>query len=225
MVSGIKFGLTRALFTKDPQDTELGKKILQYSVLMIDEIGFESFTFKKLAKKIGSAEKSIYRYFDNKHLLLLFLTSWYWEWVHYLININIKNLHDPHEQLAIAIRNIVHATSENASTEYINENLLHRVIVNEGSKAYHTVAVDAENKVGLFLSYKELTQTLAGIILKINPSFPYPLSLASNLFEMSNNQFYFSEHLPQLTDICLGADRDEQMIKMLIFYAEKLVSE
>ena len=89
---------------------------------MIDSIGIESFTFKKLATEIGSAEKSIYRYFDNKHNLLLFLTSWYWEWVHYLIAVNTKNIEQPTKKLDIIIDNIVHATSENPLTEYINEN-------------------------------------------------------------------------------------------------------
>ena len=69
----IKFDLSESLYNKDPQESELGKKILEHSIIMLNEIGFESFTFRKLALKIGSAEKSIYRYFDNKHLLFFFL--------------------------------------------------------------------------------------------------------------------------------------------------------
>ena len=77
--------------------------------------------------------------------------------------------------------------------------------------------------MGLFLSYKTLTNTVAEIIFEINPNFPYALILASNLFEMSNNQVYFSEHLPKLTDISCGPNREE-VISMLSFYAKKLLA-
>ena len=128
----IKFDINNSLYNKDPQETSLGKRIIQHSIILINDIGFESFTFRKLASEIGSAEKSIYRYFENKHLLLLFLTSWYWEWVHYLISINLKNIEDPNVKLVKVINNLVRATSENPTNKYINENILHRVVIHEG---------------------------------------------------------------------------------------------
>lgn len=212
------------MFKQDPQETELGKKILEHSILMIDEIGFEAFTFRKLALCIGSAEKSIYRYFENKHLLLLFLTSWYWEWVHYLIYINLKNITDPDIKLEIAITNLVHATSENPMNKYINENILHKVVIKEGGKSYHIKAVDEENRAGLFLSYKSMVQLITGIIEEINPDFQYSTSLASNLFEMSNNQIYFAEHLPELTSLKCTKKQDEDLIDMLNCFAKKILS-
>lgn len=219
MVHDIKFQLNKHFYKRDPQETVLGKKILTHSILLINDIGFEAFNFKKLARKIGSAEKSIYRYFDNKHFLLLFLSSWYWEWVHYLININSKNIDDPKRKLAIAIKNIVEASSDNPLNQYINENILHRVIINEGVKSYHTCAVDQENKAGLFLSYKSVVGTVASIISEVNPNFPYSISLASNLFEMANNQVYFAEHLPKITSI----KNEKELTKMLIHFTDKLL--
>ena len=224
MILGIKFNLNSGLYNRDPQDTKLGQNILRYGIELIDGLGFESFTFKKLAIKIGSTEASIYRYFDNKHSLLLFLTCWYWEWVHYLIQINLKNIEDPKRKLKIIIEQLVHASSENTITEYINENLLHRIIINEGSKAYHTHKVDQENDIGIFLGYKDVVKRIADIIAEINPQFPYKYSLASNLFEMTNNQIYFAEHLPRLTDIQDGEDIDAQLISMLNYFVDKLLS-
>lgn len=224
MAVDIKFRLNESLFNRDPQETVLGRKILQHSILLMNEIGFESFTFKKLAKEIGSAERSIYRYFENKHLLLLFLNSWYWEWVHYLISINIKNIDDPKAQLKIIIENIVAATSENPLTTYINENILHRIIINEGSKSYHTFNVDDENKVGLFLSYKHLVEKIAKVIKKANPKFKYEISLASNLFEMSNNQIYFAQHLPRLSSLKNSKSIEKDLIKMMSTFVDKLLT-
>ncbi|MEM9835586.1 MAG: TetR/AcrR family transcriptional regulator [Bacteroidota bacterium] len=223
MVLDIRFQVNQSLYNKDPQETELGQKILKYSIILIDQIGIESFNFKKLAQKIHSTETSIYRYFDNKHALLLFLTSWYWEWVHYLIKINMKNIEDPVRKLKVVIQNIVNATAENPLTTYINENLLHRIIIQEGSKAYHTHAVDDENEVGVFQSYKELVNTVACVIGEVNANFVYKNSLASNLFEMANNQMYFAQHLPRLTDLKNQQGDYQELQEMLEYFVFKLL--
>lgn len=220
----ITFDLNKSLYLRDPQETSLGKRIIEHSIILMDRIGFEAFTFRKLAKEIGSAEKSIYRYFDNKHLLLLFLTSWYWEWVHYLIKINIKNISEPKKKLEIAVNNIVHATSENPMNKYINENLLHKLIINESGKAYHIKAIDEENKAGLFYAYKAVVKTVAEIIREVNPQFEYCTSLSSNLFEMANNQIYFAEHLPKLTSIKCSKKQDEALADMLLHFSSKILA-
>jgi len=221
----IRFELCKSLCHRDPQETELGKKIIEHSIVLIDSIGFEAFTFKKLAQKIGSTEKSIYRYFENKHLLLVFLTSWYWEWVKYLIDINIKNIESPTMKLKIAIKNLVIATAENPGNKYINENLLHKVVIQEGGKAYHIYAVDDENKAGMFHSYKKLVKLVADIILEIDPKFKYSLSLSSNLFEMANNQVFFAKHLPKLSSVSSGIRMNQDLIDMLWHFSAKILNQ
>lgn len=224
MSFAVSFELNDKMFLKDPRETEVGRRIIQNSIELIEELGFEKFTFRKLAKRIHTTEASVYRYFENKHVLLIYLVSWYWEWVNYLIEIGIMNVSDACTKLKIVIDNIVDASMENPAVSYVNERLLHNIVISEGSKAYHTKNVDSENKDGLFLSYKNLTLKVAEIICEINPAFPYPRSLASNLFEMANNQIYFAHHLPRLTDI---KDRDAQHseIKQLLeFYLFKLLN-
>jgi len=223
MIAGIKFKVNESLYSRDPQDTDLGKRILRHSIVLIDQIGLENFTFKKLAIEIQSTEASVYRYFDNKHQLLLFLTSWYWQWVQYLIKIHTMNVDNPVKRLKIIIKSIINATSENALTEYINENLLHNIIINEGSKAYHTHDVDKENKSGIFSSYKDLSEIIAQAILDINGKFPYPNSLASNMLEMANNQIYFAKHLPRLTDVKVPKGNMSQLEEMMEYFVLKLV--
>lgn len=130
----IKISLNEGLYLKEPQDSKLGRKIIQYSIILIDEYGFESFTFKKLAEKINSTEASIYRYFENKHLLLIFLVNWYWEWVSYLITINTMNVEDPRRKLRIIIHSFVSAPKDNPGVEYVNESKLHNIVISEGGK-------------------------------------------------------------------------------------------
>lgn len=225
MAIGIKFELNKHLFIRDPQETKLGRKIIKHSILLIDEIGIEAFTFKKLAEQMESTEASVYRYFVNKHLLLIYIVSWYWEWVNYLIEINTLNIEDPERRLRIAISNIVDASKENPAIDYVNENILHRIVIAEGTKAYHSKSVDEENKEGLFLNYKQLAEKVAAIISEVNPDFPYPRALASNLFEMANNQIYFAQHLPRLTDIKVQKDNFCEVEKMLTYFTFQLLEK
>jgi hypothetical protein len=219
----IKMTLNAGLYLREPQDSKLGRNIIQNSILLIDEFGFESFTFKKLAEKIGSTEASIYRYFENKHLLLLFLVNWYWEWVNYLIFFNTMNVEDSRKKLRIIIHSFVSASKDNPSVEYVNESKLHNIVISEGGKAYHTKDVDDENSKGFFSSYKNLATTVSQVISEINSDFKYPFALATNLFEMSNNHIYFAKHLPKLTDISVKENDVNEVENMLNYFADKLL--
>ena len=220
----IKISLNSGLYLKEPQDSKLGRNIIKHSILMIDKFGFESFTFKKLAEEINSTEASIYRYFENKHLLLLFLVNWYWEWVRYLIRINTINIEDPKKKLEIIIHSFVYASKENPGVDYVNESKLHRIVISEGNKTYHTKEVDNENSKGFFKSYKDLAESVSIVIIQINPTFKYPFSLATNLFEMSNNHIFFAKHLPRLTDISVSKNEVDEVESMLNYFANKLLS-
>lgn len=224
MSIGIKFTLNEHLYLRDPQDSKLGKKIIKESIVLIDEIGFEAFTFKKLAKQMQSTEASVYRYFENKHVLLIYLVSWYWEWMSYLIDFNTMNIEDHERGLKIVIRTIVDASRENPAIDYVNETILHRIVISEGSKAYHTKHVDEENKHGIFKTYKDLIQKVANIILKVQPNFKYPRSLASNLFEMANNHIFFAQHLPRLTDIEVQEDNYTEVSEMMEYFTFRLLA-
>lgn len=219
----IKISLNEGIYLKDPQDSPLGRNIIKHSILLIEDLGFEGFNFKKLAQEIGSTEASVYRYFENKHSLLIYLVSWYWEWVAYLIKINTINIDNPKKKLEIIIHAFISASVDDPITDYVDENKLHSLIIAEGTKAYRTKEVDEENGKGIFKHYKRLITLVAGVILEINPTFEYPYALASNLFEMSNNHIYFANHLPKLTDIELEKNIYSEVEKMLNFFAAKLL--
>ena len=223
MAVGIRITLNEKLYLRDPQQTTLGEKLIKESIILIDEIGFEAFNFKKLAKVMGSTEASVYRYFENKHYLLIYLVSWYWEWVNYLIVINTMNIEDPKRRLKIIIETLVYASKDNPSIDYVNESILHRLIISEGTKAYHTKEVDKENTDGFFINYKNLCSKVADVISEIKPDFPYPHTLASNLFEMANNHIYFAQHLPSLTDVVVKDENFDEVEEMLEHFAFNLL--
>ena len=97
----IQIIINDGLFVKDPESTDLGKKIISKSIELIEELGFEAFTFKKLGQAIGSPESSVYRYFESKHQLLVYLICWYWSWVEYKLVFGTVNQQSSHEKLKI----------------------------------------------------------------------------------------------------------------------------
>ncbi len=202
-VSGVRVTLhvDEKLFGKDPNSSEMGRRILEHSILLIDEIGFESFTFRKLAQRIGSTEATVYRYFPSKQRLLLYLTSWYWNWMEYRLLLATSNVVSAEQRLRLALRELTQPIVADDATPHIDEGALYRVVVAESSKAYLNRAVDDENREGLFRSYKRLCRSVADIIAEINPDYRYPAALVSTVMESSHMQKYFAEHLPALTDV------------------------
>lgn len=201
MAVSIQVQLNEKLFLKDPQQTDIGKAILSQSIIMIDRLGIEEFTFKKLASEINSTEATIYRYFENKHKLLVYLISWYWAWLEYLIDFRTANINDPEIKLKTIIQIIAESVRNDPATLPIDESILHRIVISESAKAYLTKHVDDENKEGYFMNFKTLCKKISTAILEINPGYAFSRSLASTVIGAAHEQIYFSEHLPSLSDI------------------------
>lgn len=197
----IHIDVDEKLFLKDPNSSELGLRILTNSIELIDQIGFEAFTFKKLAARIDTSEPSVYRYFESKHKLLLYLLAWYWNWLDYKLMVATSNIESSDERLRVAIRILSQPIKPDPNFEHIDESALYRIVVAESSKVYLIKEVDQVNQQGLFLSYKRLCNRVALIVSEINPDYRFPHALISTLIESSHDQKFFAEHLPSLTDI------------------------
>ena len=188
------------LYVRNPDSSKLGQKIITTSIEMINQLGFEKFTFKKLSTQIQSTESSVYRYFENKHQLLLYLTSWYWNWMFYKIYMATVNIDSSIIKLKNAIDILTKDTKEDEAILYVNEILLNKIIITESSKAIHTKNVDKENENGCFESYKKVINKVADLVLEINPNFQYAHMLVATVIEGAQQQQYYINHLPSLTD-------------------------
>lgn len=214
----IQVDIERQLYLKDPNSSELGLKIIRHSIEMIDEMGFESFTFKKLAVRVEATEPSVYRYFENKHKLLLYLLSWYWNWMYYQLMLATSNIISPEERLRAALRLISRPIEKDSNFEHIDETALYRIVVAESSKVYLVKEVDKVNKAGLFVGYKRLCNQIAAIIAEINPRYRFPRALISTVVESSHDQKFFAEHLPSLTDVSRAGGQDAtEFLEELVF--------
>ncbi len=197
----LKIEVNSLIYLKDPASSELGRNILSSSLLMIDEMGMECFTFRKLAKLLNTTESSIYRYFESKHKLLLYFYNWYWAWMEYNILFSTNNLSSPKEKLQIAINILCNPVEDNNQVEApLNLVILNKIVISESCKAYFSKEVDEENKAGFFLSFKRVARLLESFIYEIDQLYDYSHTLIATCMEGILHQQYFSQHLPSLSD-------------------------
>jgi AcrR family transcriptional regulator len=200
ILSNIIIAVNDKLYVKNPETSDLGKKIIEQSILLIDEIGFENFTFKKLGEKINSNESSIYRYFESKHKLMLYLSSWYWGWMEYKLVFATNNLANPMEKLKKAIAIVTEKVEDDSNTLHINESILNKIIIQEFTKTLLTKEVDEENKEGFFIVYKRIINRIIEFITEVNPKYTFAKSLASTVVEGALHQHFLKEHLKTITN-------------------------
>lgn len=200
IISNFKVNVSPMMYLKDPETSELGKKIIEHSIDLIDDVGFDNFTFKKLGERIGSNESSIYRYFENKHKLLLYLSSWYWGWIEFKLLLFTANVNNPVERLCKAIEIITEETINDKNHPHINEVKLHQIVISEFSKSYLTKEVDEENKNGYFLIYKRVINYIISIAQEVNPEYPFTKSLISLIVEGSLHQHFLKNHFKTITN-------------------------
>ncbi|QLG45662.1 TetR/AcrR family transcriptional regulator [Costertonia aggregata] len=214
LLQSVKIDINDKIYIKDPESSDLGKRIIKQSILMIYEMGFESFTFKKLGTKIKSNESSIYRYFENKHKLLLYLTSWYWGWLEYQLVFSTNGISNAEEKLRKAIEIVTKSTEEDSAFSHINEVMLNNIVINEYSKSYLTKEVDTENKEGYFVIYKRLVNRISDMIAAVDENYTYPSSLASTILEGSLHQHFLKNHFKSLTNCHKSTSPTEYFIDL-----------
>lgn len=200
MLSNIKIQVNDKIYVKDPESSALGKKMIKESIILIDEIGFDHFTFKKLGERIGSNESSVYRYFENKHKLLVYLSSWYWSWMEYKLLFATTNISEPLDKLIKAITIVTEKIEDDMATDHINESVLNKIIITEFTKTFLTKEVDDENKQGFFLIYKRVINRIVEMVIEVNPDYKYPKSFVSNIVEGALHQHFLRGHLKTITD-------------------------
>jgi AcrR family transcriptional regulator len=216
ILSNLKIVVPEKIYVKDPESSTLGKRIVENSIILIDKIGFDAFTFKKLGALIGSNESSIYRYFESKHNLLLYLSSWYWAWIEYQLVFETHSISDKKEKLKIAINIVSRTTKKDSKFSHINEVFLNNIIINENSKSFLTKEVDQENKDGYFVVYKRIVQRLRDMIQDAEPNYRFASCLASTIIDGSLHQHFLKDHFTSITDCKLDVNPSDFFINLTL---------
>lgn len=208
----IRIVVDEHLSLRDPQETELGRRLLSVAVEMIGEMGLEAFTFSKLARKCGSTEASVYRYFHNKHELLGYLVAWYWSWLDYQVNVRSNNIADASRRLNIILGVLAASTSGSDITPWMNEALLHRLVVSESGK----LQLAGQHTAARAYAHQEIfTRRIADAITGVHAGYKYPKALASLLIQQAHQQRWYAEHFPALTEVNVTNGNCKTLIKFL----------
>jgi AcrR family transcriptional regulator len=219
----LSFKLNNHIYLRDPETSELGKQIVKNAIDLIYELGFEHFTFKKLAVKMSTTEASIYRYFENKHRILLYILNWYWSFMEFLVDFTLQNIQSPKEKLTKIIELFTQSLPESVGQLDYNKSYLNQIVLSESSKVYLIKEVKEINTFQVFKPYKDLCNKISEVMLSLNPQYAFSRSLASTLIETAHSQQYFSKNLPRLTNI--SNDKDEKFVfnflSQIIFNALK----
>ncbi|MCX8472301.1 MAG: TetR/AcrR family transcriptional regulator, partial [Sediminibacterium sp.] len=195
------FKVNPKIYLKDPESSESGKEIIKHSIDLINKLGYEHFTFKKLADNINTTEATIYRYFINKYSLLLYILNWYWCYMEFLLSIKLINVLDKKEKLIIAIDLLTSPLYDLEGLNNYSKEALNEIVITESCKTYLIKEVSEINKNQVFKPYKDLCASIALIISENNETYKYPKSLATTIIESSHQQQFFSKNLIRLTDV------------------------
>lgn len=215
----LSFKINPNLYLKDPERSELGKMLIIKAIDLINQLGYEHFTFKKLALDIQTTEATIYRYFENKQKLLLYILNWYWSYLEFCLDYKITPIQSPEERLKEVISLLTGKLVLEIGEIPFNIHHLNLIVISESSKVYLVKEVTEINKIQLYKPYKDLCAKIANIIADYDPNYNFPKSLASSLIETAHAQRYFSVHLKGLTDVAnyKGNHYVEEFLENLLF--------
>ncbi len=217
MPTELRIHVNPALFQRDPEDTELGRKIIEESVNLIDSLGLEDFTLKKLATAIESTEASMYRYFENKHQLLFYLLSWYWTRLSYLYDSQTIRMEDPLERLRVGLQVLIDIVDDDPTTTHIDEAALSRIAVFEATKVYRSgTALEGKYREAIFEAHAEYCSRLVKAVKALNPDYPHPKALVSSVLFGLQRQIFYLMHLPEMTDLGVRGKK-KQAARLLEF--------
>jgi AcrR family transcriptional regulator len=169
---------------------------------MLGEGGFDAFTLKRLAHNLQTTESSVYRYFDNKHRLLVYHIKSYWEWLNEQVNIQCYNnkLHG-RKALETTFEIMCFPQANNWPREGVSYDCMHKILTHQSVKAYFSSYVDLENKDGAHQALKALVHIMSGWLREEVPDFEFPKSLINTLLTSVMMQPFYAEHLPSLTEL------------------------
>jgi hypothetical protein len=102
------------------------------------------------------------------------------------------------------LKTLVTFQNTNQEVQLLDEEMLSKVIIEEGVKSFLTKNIIVENKHKLFKPYKDICSLISDLIKEYNPRFKFSHSLATTIIEISHSHQFHAHYLPSLTDIKYG---------------------
>lgn len=190
--------LDKALYAKDPAISDIGKEILKHGVTILEHEGLEAFTFKKLAAAMNSTESTLYRYFNNKHQLLMYLCSWYWSYLEWKMAFATANIEEPEQKLDNALKVLIECSKN--TNDILDDSLLQKVVCAEWGKVFDAHHKEIDDLKGYYSSYNSLVERLSLILLENKKDLKGSHGLASAIIDTAMRELFFHFYLPSMND-------------------------
>lgn len=190
-----------AISLKDPMGSAVGQALLEHGLELMLELGYEAFTFRKLAERSGTTEVTVYKYFANKQRLLQYYFQLYWLWLRQLGTQQVERHSDPRKALAGIVEALCGVWPRTLPAVQLDPAALRQLVIAEGMKSYLHKQVDADNAQRLFQPYKALSAFVAERLVACRADVPWPRSFATTVIEMAHSLPFAMEHLPSLTEL------------------------
>lgn len=213
VATSLRVSLPSSMSLRDPEGSELGRRIVAASIQLLDSIGFEEFTFRKLGGEIGSPEASVYRYFSDKAMLVRYLEAWYWTWLDFRFRQRSRTLIDSRQRLDAALLVLAESGSYDPTFFHIDEAALHRVVVREARKAYGLEKARGAKKTKKLPPMSIFHESLAQVIAEYSPGYKYPRALALGIITSLHAYMFFGANSP----LALEIDPQEEVTSVLEF--------
>jgi AcrR family transcriptional regulator len=207
----IELQIPNCLFQKNPRETEIGNKLVETATHLIAQLGLEQFTIKKLALETGCTEATVYRYFENKHQLMLYIMNIFWGWQEYLLVFSTQNIHNESEKMKRAIALLANPDFGFLPyRKFANSVLL--AAINEGVKIHIIRNLKDEIENGSMAAYRNLAQRIAGLIKSFDKTYAYPHALAMQLMDAAIHQQFCHRYLRGVSEAALNKEHIENFL-------------
>jgi len=186
-------------YLKDPDSSETGRDIMVHGAAMMACGGIESFTFRKLAARAGITEATVYRYFSNKHQLLLFLLNRYWNALEYKAMLETVHINNPLARLHRLAELLTGPVEETEKGEFAGH--LYLIAMSESVKVHLGKETGTDWQKGMLNGYARITGLVAETLRTAHPEYPYPRAWAATFIDSAMQQQFLMRHLPELTEV------------------------
>ncbi|MEN9511517.1 MAG: hypothetical protein RLZZ370_1336 [Bacteroidota bacterium] len=216
-------GSDGSAFLKDPDSSETGRDIIRHGAAMMAAHGVEAFTFRKLAVQAGITEATVYRYFSNKHQMLLYLLNRYWNALEYRAMQETVHINDPMERLSRLTELLtvpVASTADNAMAAH-----LYAIAMSESIKVHLGTETGSDWQKGMLNGYARITSLVAETLKVARPHYPYPRAWAATFVDSAMQQQFLLRHLPELTEIEPSKASLTEFLRSLIPHSDAKTDE
>lgn len=201
---------------RSPEEIQkIREEILDKTLELINEVGFDNFTMRKLAGKLGLTATTIYQYYKNKEELYFAALTQGFDTLCDVVQEALGKQNDPKERLREVIRAIIRFS-------LAHPNVYNILFVSDVPKYYDYVGTESEavakNELDAAMRFRNLliSTVLQSGIIKADSENDVLMDLIAGICTIHGYIVFVNS---QITDYLLGPDTQtdsDEMVNKLI---------